>query len=215
MAPTDPEDRRAARLAAVRAERGTEARAREIADLENRREIAPPPKSGEVRVRSTVPGARPRPPARGSRPRTPSGKTAGTSFFGHPWSEWHQMVDTGLDHLADNAEGGATVTELELWRHVGDTLDLKLGDPRLPMPFLLRDITNRQFEDTGLVAAALVVTEDGTPSPDFFRLAVQLGKLPPVQAPRESGDADWTMNERQESFWRSQLDGLFAYHRDV
>ena len=211
MADEHPEDRRAARLAAIRAQRGTEERERQIADLEARRRIDPPPRDGTVRTTRTVSSG---PSTRSSapRPRRSSGQTAGTSFFGHPWAEWHQMVDTGLDHLVEHAEAGATTTEGELWSHVGTELGLTLGDPRLPMPFLLRDITNRQFDDTGLVATALVVTETGTPSPGFFRLAAQLDKLPPVQAPRESDDATWTMTDQQESFWRDQLQALFTWH---
>jgi hypothetical protein len=124
------------------------------------------------------------------------------------------MVDTGVDHLAEQAEAQSTTTPDALWKHIGAELGLTLGDPRLPMPFLLRDITNRQFDDTGLLLSALVVTDDGTPEPAFFRLAAQLDRLPPAQAPRESDDATWTMSERQETFWRQQVDQLYAWHSD-
>jgi hypothetical protein len=82
------------------------------------------------------------------------------------------------------------------------------------MPFLLRDLTNRQLEDTGLVLAAIAVTDDGTPGPGFFRLAAQVGKLPAAQAPRESGDATWTMTDQQRAFWESQRDRLFSLHAE-
>ena len=203
MAVEDPEDRRAARLAAIRAQRGTDERARQIADLESRRRIDPPPPSGTVRTRRTTSAPRPR--------RT-SGQTAGTSFFGHPWAEWHQMVDTGTDHLVEHAEAAATTTEGELWSHIGEVLGLRLEDPRLPMPFLLRDITTRQVDDTGLLLTALVVRDDGTPGPAFFRLAAQLDKLPAAQAPREADDTTWTMNDQQEAFWRQQVESLIAWH---
>jgi hypothetical protein len=122
------------------------------------------------------------------------------------------MVDTGLDHLVELAEAQATTTSEALWKHVGAEQGLTLGDPRLPMPFLLRDITNRQFDDSGLVVTALVLSDAGVPDPAFFRLAAQLGKLPPAQAPREGSDATWTMTERQEAFWRQHVDALYAFH---
>jgi len=205
MAAEHPEDRRAARLAAIRAQRGSAEREQQISDLETRRKIDPPPKSGAVRTRRTTSAPRNR--------RT-SGTTAGQAFFGHPWAEWHQMVDAGVAHLVEHAEAGATTTETELWQHIGTTLGLSLEDPRLPMPFLLRDITNRQLEDTGLLLTALVTRDDGSPSPAFFRLAAQVGRLPSVQAPAESQDATWTMTDRQEAFWRDQLQGLFAWYGD-
>jgi len=203
MAAEHPEDRRAARLAAIRAQRGSAEREAQIADLASRRRIEPTPKSGAVRIRRSTSAPR---------SRKTSGTTAGQAFFGHPWAEWHQMVDTGVAHLVEHAEAGATTTEADLWAHIGATLELTLEDPRLPMPFLLRDITNRQLEDTGLVLTALVTRADGTPSPGFFRFAAQVGKLPAVQAPAESQDDSWTMTERQESFWRDQLQGLFAWY---
>jgi hypothetical protein len=213
MAPEDPEDRRARRLAEIRAQRGTDARAREIADLEARRAAEPEPVRVTRATSSSGGSSRSSSP---SRPRRPSsGKTAGTSFFGHPWSEWHQMVDVGLDHLVELASERSTTTEEALWKHVGAELGLTLGDPRLPMPFLLRDITNRQLDDTGLLVTALALTDDGTPAPGFFRLAAQIGKLPSAQAPRESSDGTWTMSERQEAFWRSQVDALYALHAEV
>jgi hypothetical protein len=146
----DAEERRARRLAEVRAQRGTDERARQIADLEANRRIEPPPRDHSVRVRRTTTAPRPK----------PSGKTAGTSFFGHPWAEWHQMVDVGRTFLIGKAEAGTTTTADDLWSVVGDTLGLTLGDRTLPMPFLLRDITNREKDDSGLVLAALVVDSD-------------------------------------------------------
>jgi hypothetical protein len=205
--PEDPEARRARRLAEIRAQRGTEDRARQIADLEARKAYEPEP---VARTRATTSsGSSGSTRSSSSRPKRSSGKTAGTSFFGHPWSEWHQMVDTGVDHLAEHAEAQSTTTPDALWKHIGAEMALTLGDPRLPMPFLLRDITNRQLDDTGLLLSALVVTDDGTPEPAFFRLAAQLDKLPAAQAPRESDDATWTMTERQEAFWRQQVERLY------
>jgi hypothetical protein len=153
----DAEERRARRLAEIRAQRGTEERTRQIADLEANRRIEPAPRDHTVRVRRTT--SAPKPKA--------SGKTAGTSFFGHPWAEWHQMVDTGRDHLVEQAEAQSTTTADELWSHIGAALGLPLGDPTLPMPFLLRDITNREKDDSGLVLAALVVDEFGAALPWF------------------------------------------------
>ena len=146
----DAEERRARRLAEIRAQRGTDERARQIADLEANRRIEPPPRDHTVRVRRTTSAPKPK----------TSGTTAGTSFFGHPWAEWHQMVDTGKNHLIEAAEARTTTTADELWSHIGTTLDLELGDPTLPMPFLLRDISNREKDDSGLVLAALVVDDD-------------------------------------------------------
>jgi len=212
MADEHPEDRRAARLAAMRAQRGTEERQRQIADLEARRAAEPKPVQ---RARTTTTSYGARGSGRSSstpRPRGGSGKTAGTSFFGHPWSEWHRMVDVGHDLLVEHATAGVTTTEGELWKHIGAELDLTLGDPRLPVPFLLRDITNRQFEETGLVLTALVVGDQETPTPGFFRLAAQVGTLQPAQAPPESTDDTWTMTDQQAAFWRQQVEALFALH---
>src|SRR5690349_6682767 len=147
----DAEERRARRLAEIRAQRGTDERARQIADLEANRRIQPPPRDHTVRVRRTTSAPK---------PKATSGKTAGTSFFGHPWAEWHQMVDVGRTYLIGRAEAGTTTTTDDLWTVVGDTLGLRLGDPTLPMPFLLRDITNREKDDSDLVLAALVVDHD-------------------------------------------------------
>jgi hypothetical protein len=124
------------------------------------------------------------------------------------------MVDVAHDHLVEQAAERSTTTEEALWKHVGAELGLDLGDPRLPMPFLLRDLTNRQLDDSGLVLAAIVVTDDGTPGPGFFRLAAQAGKLPAAQAPREGQDDTWAMNDQQRSFWESQVASLFALHAE-
>jgi hypothetical protein len=124
------------------------------------------------------------------------------------------MVDVAHDHLVDQASERSTTTEEALWKHVGAELGLDLGDRRLPMPFLLRDLTNRQLEDTGLVLAAIAVTDDGTPSPGFFRLAAQVGKLPATRAPREGGDDTWVMDDQQRAFWEDQRDRLFALHTE-
>jgi hypothetical protein len=68
------------------------------------------------------------------------------------------MVDVGQTYLVGRAEAGTTTTVDALWQVVGDTLGLTLGDPTLPMPFLLRDISKR--DDSGLVLAALVADHD-------------------------------------------------------
>ena len=146
----DAEERRARRLAEIRAQRGTDERSRQIADLEANRRIEPPPRDRTVRVRRTTSAPKPK----------TSGKTAGTSFFGHPWAEWHQMVDTGRLFLIEQAEATSTTTADELWTHIGAATGVRLGDPTLPMPFLLRDITNREKDDSGLVLAALVADSD-------------------------------------------------------
>jgi hypothetical protein len=174
----DSEERRARRLAEIRAQRGTQERARQIEDLEAHRRIEPPPRDRTVRVRRTTSAPKPR----------TSGKTAGTSFFGHPWAEWHQMVDVGRTFLIGKAEAGTTTTAEDLWQVVGDTLGLTLGDPTLPMPFLLRDITNREKDDSGLVLAALVVDDDGAPLPAFDD-----------QHPRPSK-------------WSAHVESLYAYY---
>ncbi len=213
MADEHPEDRRAARLAAIRAQRGSEERERQIADLEARRAAEPEPVQ-RARTTTTSYGGGSGRSSSPPRPKGGSGKTAGTSFFGHPWSEWHQMVDAGHDHLVEHAGAGLLTTEAELWKHIGAELGLTLGDPKLPMPFLLRDITNRQLDDTGLVLTAVVVGDDETPSPGFFRLAAQVGTLQPAQAPAESTDDTWTMTDQQAAFWRQQVGALFALHAE-
>ncbi len=76
MSYEQPEDRRARRLAAVRAERGSEERARQIAELEA--EKAKP----KVRARSATPSVRKSP-------------ESSSTFFGYPWAEWFEMRDAG------------------------------------------------------------------------------------------------------------------------
>ena len=95
MSYEQPEDRRARRLAEVRAQRGTEQRERQIADLEAAK-------------------AKPKPRTRSAPVPRKSPETSAT-FFGYPWPAWFEMRDAGRACLAECAAEGQVITYGELW----------------------------------------------------------------------------------------------------
>jgi hypothetical protein len=192
MSYEQPEDRRARRLAAVRAERGSEERARQIAELEA--EKAKP----KARARSATPSVRKSP------------ETSST-FFGYSRAEWFEMRDAGRKVLADRAAEQRLITYGELWSAIAAAVGHELKSPHLAIPRLLQDIAEVSIKDGEPNPSALAVQADGDQEPGagFFRAAVALHQLPAVEEPAK-GD-DFAMTDAQRAYWRSQVDALYAY----
>ena len=128
MSYEQPEDRRARRLAAVRAERGSEERARQIAELEA--EKAKP----KVRARSATPSVRKSP-------------ESSSTFFGYPWAEWFEMRDAGRARLNTCAAERQLIAYGDLWAAIAETVGRELGSQHLALPRLLRDIGDVAIKD--------------------------------------------------------------------
>jgi hypothetical protein len=187
-----PEDRRAQRLAEVRARRGSEERLREIAELEA--EKAKP----KTRTRSATPSVRKSP------------ETSAT-FYGYPWAEWFEMRDAGRACLGEVAAERRLISYGDLWTAIGSRVGRDLGPPHLPLPRLLKDIADVTLKDGEPNPAALVVQKDGEQEPGagFFRDAVSLHQLPPAEEPPKG--EDFVMTDAQRAYWQAQVDGLHAH----
>ena len=192
MSHEQPEDRRARRLAAVRAERGSEERARQIAELEA--EKAKP----KVRARSATPSVRKSP-------------ESSSTFFGYPWDEWFEMRDAGRARLNTCAAERQLIAYGDLWAAIAETVGRELGSQHLALPRLLRDIGDVAIKDGEPNPMALAVQSAGDQEPGagFFRTAVALHELPAVDEPAKG--EDWTMTDAQRTHWRAQVDALYAY----
>jgi hypothetical protein len=186
-----PEDRRARRLAEVRAQRGSEERLAQIAELEAQK-------------------ARPKPRARAKAAPRRSPETSAT-FFGYPWAEWFEMRDAGRAVLAEGAAEQRTMTYGELWEAIGTRVGRALGSPHLPLPRLLKDIAEVSLKDGEPNPTALVVAKDGDQEPGagFFRDAVALHELPAVEEPPK-GD-EWVMSDAQRAYWTKQVAALHEH----
>ena len=192
MSYEQPEDRRARRLAAVRAERGSEERARQIAELEA--EKAKP----KVRARSATPSVRKSP-------------ESSSTFFGYPWAEWFEMRDAGRARLNTCAAERQLIAYGDLWAAIAETVGRELGSQHLALPRLLRDIGDVAIKDgePNPMALAVQSTGDQEPGAGFFRTAVALHELPAVDEPAKG--EDWTMTDAQRTHWRTKVDALYAY----
>ena len=192
MSHEQPEDRRARRLAAVRAERGSEERARQIAELEA--EKAKP----KVRARSATPSVRKSP-------------ESSSTFFGYPWAEWFEMRDAGRARLNTCAAERQLIAYGDLSAAIAETVGRELGSQHLALPRLLRDIGDVAIKDGEPNPMALAVQSAGDQEPGagFFRTAVALHELPAVDEPAKG--EDWTMTDAQRTYWRTQVDALYAY----
>jgi hypothetical protein len=187
-----PEDRRARRLAEVRAQRGTEQRERQIADLEAAK-------------------AKPTPRTRSAAAPRRSPATSAT-FFGYPWPEWFEMRDAGRACLAECAAERQVMTYGELWTAIGDRVGRELGSPHLPLPRLLKDIAEVTIKDGEPNPTALVVQKDGDQEPGagFFRDAVALHELAASEEPPKG--EDWVMSNRQRDYWTKQVVALHEHY---
>lgn len=192
MSYEQPEDRRARRLAEVRAQRGSDERLRQIAELEA--DEAKP----KARSRSTTPSVRKSP------------ETSAT-FFGYPWAEWFEMRDAGRARLNACAAEKELTSYGELWQAIADSVGRELGSPHLALPRLLRDIADVAMKDGDPNPMALAVPSAGDQEPGagFFRTAVALHQLPAVDEP-PTGE-DWVMTDAQRRFWRAQVDAVFGH----
>jgi len=192
MSYEQPEDRRARRLAAVRAQRGSEERARQIAELEA--EKAKP----KARARSATPSVR----------RSPE---TSSTFFGYPWAEWFEMRDAGRARLNTCAAERQLITYGDLWEAIAETVGRELGSHHLALPRLLRDIGDVAIKDGDPNPMALAVQSAGDQEPGagFFRTAVALHEPPAVEEPPKG--EDWTMSDAQRAYWRTQVDSLYAH----
>jgi hypothetical protein len=188
-----PEDRRARRLAEVRAQRGSEERLRQIADLEA--EKAKP----KTRTRSATPSVRKSP-------------ETSASFFGYPWAEWFEMRDAGRKLLSDCAAEQRLITYGDLWAAIATAVGRELKSPHLAIPRLLQDIAEVSLKDGEPNPAALAVQADGDQEPGagFFRAAVALHELPAVEEPPKG--EDFEMSTAQRAYWQKQVDALYAHH---
>ena len=186
MTHEQPEDRRARRLAEVRAQRGTEERERQIAELAAAKAKAAPRRSPETSA----------------------------TFFGYPWSEWFEMRDAGRACLAERAAEGGVITYGELWDTIATRVGRELGSPHLPLPRLLKDIAEVTIKDGEPNPTAIVVQQDGDQEPGagFFRDAVGLHELPAVEEPAKG--EDWVMSDAQRTYWTGQVAALYEHHGD-
>ena len=187
-----PEDRRARRLAEVRAQRGTEQRERQIADLEAAK-------------------AKPTPRTRSAAAPRRSPATSAT-FFGYPWPEWFEMRDAGRACLAECAAERQLMTYGELWTAIGERVGRELGSPHLALPRLLKDIAEVTIKDREPNPTALVVQKDGDQEPGagFFRDAVALHELAAVEEPPKG--EDWVMSDGQRTYWTKQVTALHEHY---
>lgn len=186
-----PEDRRARRLAEVRAQRGSEERLAQIAELEAAR-------------------AKPTPRTRSAPAPRKSPETSAT-FFGYPWSEWFEMRDAGRSYLAECAAERRVITYGDLWVAIAAKVDRELGSPHLPLPRLLKDIAEVSIKEGDPNPTALVVPKDGDQEPGagFFRDAVALHQLPATEEPPKG--EDFEMTDAQRAYWRTQVDALYEH----
>ena len=191
MSNEQPEDRRARRLAEVRAQRGSEERLAQIAELEAQK-------------------ARPKPRARAKAAPRKSPETSAT-FFGYPWAEWFEMRDAGRAVLAECAAEQRMMAYGDLWAAISERVGRDLGTPHLPLPRLLKDIAEVTIKDSEPNPTALVVTKEGEAEPGagFFRDAVALHELPAVEEPPK-GD-DWVMSDVQRDYWIKQVAALHEH----
>ena len=151
--------------------------------------------------------------------RIPAGKSTSSgrktpknsaTYFGHPWSEWLEMVDAGIAYLIECAKQHRTASYGELWEFIGRRLGRDIGNSWRQIPQLLGYISERSFEGVGLFLTALVIEDvpDGHPEQGFFRLAANRGALPDSDAP-PTGEV-WTLTPAQRRFWEDQVAAVFA-----
>jgi hypothetical protein len=185
-----PEDARATRLAEIRAKRGTPERLAKIAELE----------AQQPRRKSPKPSA--------SHRKTPENST---HMFGHPWPEWFEMRDAAFDFLCLCAAERRLGSYGEIWTRISNSLGKDLGNHWRQLPYVLGYVSTRSVEEFDLLATALVIYDpddaESGPGPGFFRLAASLGVLDDSDAPLEG--TEWSMTDRQRTFWRQQVDAMF------
>lgn len=135
------------------------------------------------------------------------------TYFGHTWSEWFALRDIGFGFLVERARGRRTATYNEIWTAVGTGAGRDIGKAWRKVPQLLRHISDKSLDNTGLILTALVITDgrDGHPSEGFFRLSVRVGFLDESDEPEKG--VPWNgMTQRQRDFWMNQVEAIFDYY---
>jgi Swt1-like HEPN len=141
----------------------------------------------------------------------PSAKArrAGSTAFGREEADWDVLAAAGEDFLIECARLGrlTSYTELNtaLERRTGlRRFDFALHAERAAMGHLLGLIVKeRNRPATGLMISALVIYIDGNDAgPGFYKLAQDMGKLPPGTL----------SSHLKEEFWIGQVKALYAYY---
>jgi hypothetical protein len=134
----------------------------------------------------------------------------GAMAFGRAQADWDILTEAGEEFLIERAHLGklTSYTELNatLERRTGlRRFDFELQAERAAMGHLLGLIVmERNHPATDLMISALVIYLDGNDAgPGFYRLAQDLGKLPPGMLSLRT----------KEEFWVSQVKALYAYYR--
>jgi hypothetical protein len=133
-----------------------------------------------------------------------------TMAFGRDQADWDQLARAGEIFLVERARlGGLTsYTELNvtLQHRTGlRSFDFEMQAERAAMGHLLGLIVVEQNRPlTGLMISALVIYLGGNDAgPGFYKLAQDLGELPPGSL--SSG--------LKESYWVGQVKSLYTYYR--
>jgi hypothetical protein len=129
--------------------------------------------------------------------------------FGRDEADWDTLAAAGEDFLIERARLGryTSYTELNaaLERRTGlRRFEFELQADRAAMGHLLGLIvTERNRPATGLMISALVLYIDGNDAgPGFYKLAQELGGLPPGTLSPQA----------KEKFWIGQIKALYAYY---
>jgi hypothetical protein len=138
-----------------------------------------------------------------------NGVSIGAMMFGRDEADWDVLAAASEEFLIERARQGryTSYTELNatLERRTGlRRFDFELQAERAAMGHLLGLIVReRNRPVTGLMISALVVYIDGNDAgPGFYKLAQELGELPPGRlSPRA-----------KEKFWIGQVKALYAYY---
>jgi len=133
-----------------------------------------------------------------------------TMTFGRDQGDWDLLGETGEAFLIERARLGrlTSYTELNtvLERRTGlPRFDFELQADRTAMGHLLGLIVvERNRPVTGLMISALVIYLGGNDAgPGFYKLAQELGELPPGAL----------ASRVKEAFWAGQVKALHAYWR--
>jgi hypothetical protein len=137
------------------------------------------------------------------------GAGAGAMIFGRDESDWDVLAAAGEEFLIERARLGrwTSYTELNaaLERRTGlRRFDFESQAERAAMGHLLGLIVReRNRPSTGLMISALVLYIDGNDAGSgFYKLAQELGELPPGALPPAV----------KEKFWIGQVKALYAYY---
>ncbi len=121
------------------------------------------------------------------------------------------MRDTAFEYLCACAAKRERASYGDIWTTVGTAVGKDLGPSWRQLPILLEYVCRRSLEEFDVLASTLVIhdPDDATSGPGsgFFSLAVSEGLLDEDDRPEDA--SQWTMTDRQRSFWRQQVDAMF------